>query len=180
MASHAETQPTETQEQINTTVSCCVKCGLATTLNDGAVQRGHGLQCRSCNNVYQILYRHLGGLPPSFQGMPTDEQGNFFKSTGKDLAATPKNGRWSLVRKNLVSSMVHFKKQQTTTSLTKDFLPLSVWQVKGFNTDEIKAKGERRDDAVSWTTLFAICSQTGTIICKYIGVCFLFLLCICI
>ena len=103
MASLAETQPTETQEQVNATESSCVKCGLATTLNDGAVQRGHGLQCRSCNNVYQILYRHLGGLPPSFQGMSTEEQGNFFKSTGKDVATTPKNGRWSLVKKNLVT-----------------------------------------------------------------------------
>ena len=155
MASLAETQPTETQEQVNATESSCVKCGLATTLNDGAVQRGHGLQCRSCNNVYQILYRHLGGLPPSFQGMSTEEQGNFFKSTGKNVATTPKNGRWSLVKKNLVTSMVSFKRQQTTTSLTKDFFPLSVWQVKGFDTKEIEAKGERRDDDVSWTIVIS-------------------------
>ena len=72
--------------------------------------------------------------------MSTEEQGNFFKSTGKDVATTPKNGRWSLVKKNLVTSMVSFKRQQTTTSLTKDFFPLFVWKVKGFDTKEIEAK----------------------------------------
>ena len=127
------------------TLHPCSKCGCACSTAEGAILRGQSsLQCKSCTNLYQILYRHCGGLPPSFQGMEPQQQQEFFKKTGKAVQACPKNARWSLIRANVISSVTEFHTNQVTTNATRDFLPLSAWAVKGFNTDDIQARGEKR------------------------------------
>lgn len=150
MATLEETQLTESQEKAQKTVHPCVKCGQDCSLALGAIVRGSsGLQCKSCTNLYQVLYRHCGGLPPAFLGMGPSEQKEFFKKTGKSVQACPRNGRWSLIKANLISSVVQFHTSQVTHSVKKKFLPLSAWEKKGFNTAEIRAKGEKMDDDVS-------------------------------
>lgn len=123
----------------------CCKCGSGCSAADGAILRGQSsLQCKSCTNLYQVLYRHCGGLPPSFQGMQPQQQQDFFKNTGKKVQACPKNGRWSLIRASLISSVVEYHTNQVTTSVTQEFVPLSVWATRGFSTDDIKARGQKR------------------------------------
>lgn len=143
-----ETEVVETQAvaEGDTSLGSCVKCGLPTPAEDAPLQRGLSLQCRSCTNVYQILYRHLGGMPPTLAAMTTEDQQKFFRQTGDQVKVAPKNGRWSLVRSSLVTSMTKFRTQQTTTSVRKEFLPLSVWTSRGFDTDLIQAKGEKLED----------------------------------
>ena len=118
------TQPAEAD-------SSCVKCGKPTSLEMGAVMRGYGLQCNSCTNLYQIIYRHLGGLPDSLATMSSEQQKTFFSSAGEQLKVAPKNARWALVRKGLVHSLCHFKTEQTKTTVKRKFLPLTVWATKG-------------------------------------------------
>jgi hypothetical protein len=129
MAELEETQLTESQEKAQKTVHPCVKCGNDCSLAMGAIVRGSsGLQCKSCTNLYQVLYRHCGGLPPAFLGMGPSEQKEFFKKTGKSVQACPRNGRWSLIKANLISSVVQFHTSQLTHSVKKKFLPLSAWE----------------------------------------------------
>ena len=141
-----DTQPSAEELERRAHESPCQKCMVPTSLNAGAVSKGSGLQCKSCWNLYQILYRHFGGLPDALTQMDPDKQKEFFKTTGEKMLCTPKNGRWSLVRKSLVSSVASFRTEQVTHSVEKKFLPLSVWAHDGFDIKDIEARGESRDD----------------------------------
>ena len=133
------------QDELHT--SQCLKCGMPVSEDDGKA-KGAGLTCTSCQNVYQMLYRHLGGYPTTWNTMSPDEQQNFFRTSKQVLRSAPKNGRWSVLRANLVTEMTRFKVEQVTNTVDKHFLPLSVWQSRGFDTDKIVAKGEKREDEV--------------------------------
>ena len=125
----------------------CVRCGCDCSIDDGAFLRGQSTYtCKSCTNLYQILYRHAGGMPASWQGMTQEKQRDFFRSTGKAVQTCGKNARWSLIRASLVTSVVNSHTTQTTTTVKKKFLPLSVWAARGFNTDDIQARGEKQSD----------------------------------
>ena len=124
----------------------CLKCEATTTLAQGAVQKPNGLYCRVCANVYQMLYRHLGGMPPTLQAMSAQDQASFFKRAQTDLLqAVSKNARWSMVRSALLSEMVRYQKEQTIHRVSREFLPLSVWEQRGFDTKKIQEKGTRMD-----------------------------------
>ena len=160
-AAFEDTQLTESQAAGRAAQQACLKCGEGTSLDSGAVQRGStGMVCKPCTNLYQVLYRHIGGLPAQFTGMPVEAQRNFFLTSGKALASCPRNSRWSMVKANVVKSYTTFKTEQMKRTVTKDFLPLSVWKQQGFDTDDIQARGERMDDDVSGRQCFvqeAVC-----------------------
>ena len=147
----AETQPDDT-------VFPCIKCGLDCSAKDSAVLRGANWQCKSCTNVYQILYRHMGGLPESWNNMTPESQVQFFKHAGSAIKCAPKNGRWSHVRSSLVSQMTHFHREQRRIRCNREFLPLSVWATRGFDTKRIEANGEMREDKALWRL---VCSTLG-------------------
>ena len=134
-----ETQPDET-------LFPCLKCGLDCSAKDGALLRGTAWQCKACTNVYQILYRHMGGFPDSWSQMTPQSQMEFFKHAGGAIKCAPKNGRWSHVRSSLVSQMTHFHTEQRRIRCTREYLPLSVWATRGFDTKKIECKGEKRTD----------------------------------
>ena len=126
----------------------CVKCGQTTDVTDG-VMRGYGVQCRDCTNIYQMLYRHLGGLPSTLQSMTAEEQMSFFKASSDMVKTCPKNGRWALVKSNLIASMTRFKTNQVKTTVRREFLPLRVWATRGFDVEKIKQHGQKQTDAVT-------------------------------
>lgn len=126
----------------------CLKCGEECSAASGAILRGSSWQCRWCTNVYQILYRHMGGLPDSWSSLTPQSQQEFFKHAGSGIKCVPKNGRWSHVRSSLVTQMCHFHTEQRRVSLTREYLPLSVWAQRGFDTDRIEQYGESKKDAV--------------------------------
>ena len=133
-------QPAETQVDAEP----CLKCGAACSLQDGAVAKGGGLHCNLCNCVYQILYRHLGGLPADVQKMSQEKQKAFFQEAGSVIKVAPKNARWSHVRSKLSTSLEEFHIEQTKTTVAREFLPLSVWEKRGFDKDNVEQNGETR------------------------------------
>ena len=129
--------------------STCIKCGCKIVDFDS-----HTFQCRLCWNVHQILYRHLGGSPPSLQSMQPSEQNKFFKEVGNKLKVTPKNARWSLVRAAMVTSITHYKREEQVNRVQRQYLPLSVLQTQGYDVEAIKQHGDRREDEVPVMHLF--------------------------
>ena len=139
-----ETQLTDVEETLQ-----CQKCGSSTKLSDGAVPKAPGqVHCKWCANIYQMLYRHLGGLPQTLATMTAAEQKEFWKKSSEVIQATPRNGRWSLVRSSLVSEMCRFKKEQTTRRIRREFKPLSVWAAEGYDVALIKERGEKEVNPV--------------------------------
>ena len=152
MADSEETQDamvTQTEPE----PSLCLKCGMPVSEDDGKF-KGAGITCSACQNVYQMLYRHLGGYPSTLQTMSPDDQQKFFRTSNPVLRSAPKNGRWSVLRANLITEMTRFKVEQVTRTVEQKFLPLGVWQTQGFDTDKIMAKGERRDCEVPCQHIF--------------------------
>ena len=144
MASMPDTQISQWDEE-----KPCLKCGQTTSLSDGATDKTCGLMCRGCINVYQMLYRHVGGLPPTLNAMTAADQKEFFRSTKELIQTVGVNARWAMVRSALITSMTRFKTEQFTHSVERPFLPLAVWAARGFNTDDIQKKGEKRDNEVA-------------------------------
>ena len=126
----------------------CIKCSQPASMEDGGVMRGYGVQCRQCTNLYQILYRHLGGLPPTLQSMSAKEQMEFFKGGSEMLKTCPKNGRWAMMRSHLVSSMTRFKTEQVKTTVRREYLPLSVWEARGFDIEKSQRHGQKQSNEV--------------------------------
>ena len=152
MADSEETQDamvTQTEPE----PSLCLKCGMPVSEDDGKF-KGAGITCSACQNVYQMLYRHLGGYPSTLQTMSPDDQQKFFRTSNQVLRSAPKNGRWSVLRANLITEMTRFKVEQVTRTVEQKFLPLGVWQTQGFDTDKVMAKGERRDCEVPCQHIF--------------------------
>ena len=152
MATQPDTQVSNWDE-----VQQCQKCGGDTKLADGAVQKSAGVYCRCCANIYQMMYRHLGGLPPTLNSMTAAEQKDFWKKSSEILQVAPRNGRWALVRSSLVSSLVSFRKEQRTRTVRREFLPLDVWQKQGYDIKKIQELGEKEENPVSGFNLFKLC-----------------------
>eukprot|EP00438_Fugacium_kawagutii_P004425 Skav225799 [mRNA] locus=scaffold4213:15552:16004:+ [translate_table: standard] len=124
-------------------VLTCYKCG--GPAEDG-IAKGNGQVCKNCNNIYQLMYRHLGGIPASLQALDPKAQCAFFRKSSEALKAVPKGGRWALLRSSLITSVVHYNEQEEFRSkVSKEYLPLSVWKTRGFDTDAVVAHGEKKD-----------------------------------
>ena len=130
-------------------MQACVKCGSPCQVTSGSILRQSGLQCGQCTNVHQMLYRHLGGLPPGLVKLDAEQQKEFFKNASHTMQnVVCKGGRWKLVRASLVNHIASIRQKQVTNRVTEDWFPLSVWKTKGFNTDDIQKKGYKCEDAI--------------------------------
>lgn len=145
----------------------CVKCGQSFSASAPGTVLKHGqAQCPCCVSIYQMLYRHLGGVPPSFQTLPVEAQKKFFKSCGESLRTAPKNGRWSLVRTGIKRELVSYRESLVTTRVTQEFLPLSVWKTRGFDEQLIQEKGKcQKDEVASLTFISYFSTLTSPLAC---------------
>ena len=130
----------------------CGKCGQEIADTSQAVLKGGCLVCFMCNNIYQMLYRHLGGMAHTVQSFSSERQKNFFKTAGACISAVPRNGRWALVKAELVRHMTSFRQEQMIVRVSSEFKPLSVWQKDGYDIELLQAKGEKRTNPVPGLT----------------------------
>ncbi|CAK9063085.1 unnamed protein product [Durusdinium trenchii] len=155
----------------------CGKCGQEIADTSQAVLKGGCLVCFMCNNIYQMLYRHLGGMAHTVQSFSSERQKNFFKTAGACISAVPRNGRWALVKAELVRQMTSFRQEQMIVRVSSEFKPLSVWQKDGYDIELLQAKGEKRTNperARSWKVEIGkaskLISQLNNV-CNAISVC---------
>ena len=117
----------------------CLKCGQPVDMDAQGIVIKHGeITCSKCQSIYQMVYRHLGGLPDGVKHL----------SAGALLQTCPKNGRWSLVKSSIVGQMISMRTEQVRCRISQEFLPMSVWQARGFDTELIEAKGTSKEDSV--------------------------------
>lgn len=93
-------------------------------------------------------FSQCGGVPPTLQKMTAQAQASFFKAAAEHCRIAPKNGRRAGVRSSLLSHMATWKSDQTRVRIRKEYLPLSVWKVRGFDTEDIMKRGEKQQNSV--------------------------------
>ena len=99
--------------------------------------------CRVCHNVVTQLYKNL-----DLQALPSrGTDGGFLQESQEP------SGEWWQTRigklKTLVEqTLVESEKQIVATRVQGKFLPLSVWQSKGYDVDQIKKTAQKRDSAM--------------------------------
>ena len=111
----------------------CSWCGSEVTKLRARGKGSEKWQCNSCNSKCVALSRICGGWPnQDFKDLPLDQQQSFFKEiAGKD----------SKKIRGLVEDLLErIEKKETNFSEGGAFLPLSVWERKGFNINDIKEK----------------------------------------
>ena len=93
--------------------------------------------CSRCNSKNVILYNQFGQWPiEEFRGFTEEQQQNFYNNT--------ENSKRSL-KSRLTDLMVKKLIEQKTSALSGEFLPLSVWEKKGWDPKQIE-EGAQEDD----------------------------------
>lgn len=136
----------------------CTACGLAVdpvapgTRLMSKVQQSY--RCRRCNTKSASLHRIFGQWPlPQFRELSKDEQQDFFRSAGSDSKSLE-----SAVTNLLSRRLVERSHSQTTGK----FLPLSVWEKKGFDPKVIERDGVMEIHPVLGRTYQVVVKETGS------------------
>jgi hypothetical protein len=84
-------------------------------------------KCSSCNNTFTKCIKHLGSWPTAgFKAMTADDQADFYKKAKLEKS--------SIAVANLAErSSEKYSFKETSYALGGKFLPLDVWQRKGFD-----------------------------------------------
>ena len=113
----------------------CVWCKVeveAVEANCSSSRRGE-YRCKACSSSRAALYR--AGAFPNLQHMSNDEVQQFFTKCSELNI----DGKLELSR---TFQKQHFEKEVETFAEGGSYLPLSVWQSKGFDTSRIEALSE--------------------------------------
>ncbi|CAL1131523.1 unnamed protein product [Cladocopium goreaui] len=110
-------------------------------------KKGHAtLSCKTCHNVTSMLYKCINMQTVGFKDIPPAQAADFFQKAGQ---LCEKYG--SHVKGLLQDKLVEQEMLKQTVAVHGKFLPLSVWEQKGFDTERIKQNAEKqRSDIFDW------------------------------
>lgn len=123
----------------------CTRCqqpveGAASTRSS---KKSHSrLCCKVCHNVVSMLYKRWDMSKLNFKDMSADDQVDFFRKV-KEMTAGGDNITVGKIRTLLTKKMVEVK-NVTERAVRGKFLPLSVYEKKGFDLKPIMEKAERQ------------------------------------
>ncbi|CAK8986341.1 Uncharacterized protein SCF082_LOCUS509, partial [Durusdinium trenchii] len=133
----------------------CVKCNRTVNLKAEKVVRkkGHsGLTCSACNSVTTSLYRHYNVPNTGFSALSAQEQQAFYAKACELRAQDPDGKlRFSKLQGLLQESLVKREVFLTEKKDTGKFLPLSVYEKKGYDLQPIRERAEQRQDPLFGT-----------------------------
>ncbi len=103
--------------------------------------------CRQCHNAVTLLYKNVDVAKLEWGEVPEEKMKDFFRQA-KSLASSSGRLSFSKPKTVLQQTLVESERMLTATRIQTKFLPLSVWQQKGFETKKILATAEKRDSAM--------------------------------
>lgn len=106
-------------------------------------KKGHAnFSCKHCHSEVTMLYKHCDMRKLGFRDLSPEQQTEFFLKAGqvKEIGGLSWQKVKGLLQDSLTTTEIHRK----TVGIRGKFLPLEVWAAKGYNTDLIKAKGEKQ------------------------------------
>ena len=112
------------------------------------MKKGHvQLVCRVCHNVVTQLYKNLDLHALNWKSIPQETMVDFFKKA-KELQSSGGKLGFGKLKTLVEQTLVESEKQIVATRVQGKFLPLSVWQSKGYDVDRIKATAQMRESAM--------------------------------
>ena len=117
--------------------------------------------CRQCHNTVTLLYKNVDVSKLQWGEVPEEKMKDFFREA-KSMAASSGRLIFSKLKTVLQQTLVESEKMLTATRIQGKFLPLSVWQQKGYDTKKILATAEKRDSAmllVLRCLKYVVCTQ---------------------
>ena len=128
----------------------CNHCRMAITGDPRhrVVKKGSAKKiCRQCHNTVTLLYKNVDVAKLGWGEVPEDKMKDFFREANS-LAASSGRLSFSKLKTVLQQTLVESERMLTATRIQGKFLPLSVWQRKGYDVKKIVATGEKRDSAM--------------------------------
>lgn len=131
----------------------CSHCGCPVESVPGKVVRKKShtaVACKSCHNVTTLLYRNFDMKALGFKEMPEADIRDFFVMAKDALGSTGKLDAGK-VKSLLTTKMIQVAKNEKETAVLGDYLPLSVYEKRGYDTKNIEAKAEKMEsDLFGW------------------------------
>ena len=115
---------------------CCCLCGLLYDSGDG---RTHGakFQCHACNAAEKQMRRNLGSRK-ELETIPEEEQKAFFRRLQDEKKAAGKYLPWKTVKAQLIALVTTRHITESSSDVTTEELPLSVWQTRGWDKETVE------------------------------------------
>ena len=109
-------------------------------------------QCRGCQTLQTMLYRHVG--PGALRDFDNKERQDFFTKCHTDC---PAHGyEWQTVRSCLVSRMVTRHLCEQGQQAQTEALPLSVWLSRGWEEHVIRSCPSHCEESLCGTEVFSV------------------------
>lgn len=108
--------------------------------------------CRTCNCAVTMQYKKLDAgmmenCDMSLEMLSSDEAEEFFKKT-HDCLDEKGNLKWSLLKELICDTWTSRRVSQKTVAASKKEFPLSVWERKGFDIQQIREHGTKHPHPV--------------------------------
>lgn len=119
------------------------RCGHEVDIDSLAAPRHVGglVQCKPCQALQKLLQRNVGEIPQ----LSDADMGDFYR---KCLAMKMSDGEpltWKRVRGTLIQSLTKAETSTTEEENGGEYLPLSVYEARGYNTEDIELKAPKRE-----------------------------------
>ena len=113
--------------------------------------------CADCHSLNSLLVRNLGGAPEEWT--EADRRAFFARP---ELAQAKTNGRyqWNLVRAEVKQTSVSRRSKTHSSTLGGPFLPLTVWEARGYTRDHV-LQFPSETDSVGMTTYQVTTKETS-------------------
>ena len=135
-------------------VEYCSECGCPAETIPGKVVRKKShtaVQCKNCHNVTTLLYRNYDMKALAFREMPKADLQDFFQRAKEAMDSSGKKLDAGKIKTLLTTKMTEVAKNEKETAVLGDYLPLSVYAKRGYDTTNIEAKAEKLEsDLFGW------------------------------
>ncbi|CAJ1401537.1 unnamed protein product [Effrenium voratum] len=124
---------------------------------------GRRVLCPSCNTVETMLRRNLDGKPEHMPSVDDAESVKFFAHLAEQRQACGGRLNWTTVRAGLITAISDKIIESHTTAVGGVFKPKSVWERKGYTTQQIEESPHEWDPILGDTyavMLKSVCRQT--------------------
>ncbi|CAJ1339046.1 unnamed protein product, partial [Effrenium voratum] len=118
--------------------------------------------CKTCNKVGSTLSRRLHGWPlPCWNSLSSTEQSQFWRSVCEQHDSAHGTLQYEKIKGLLTDVFERKVRSVTSHACTGPFLPLSVWESRGYELEPIRAKAESREDDLFGTVYRVATLETG-------------------